>query len=112
MSRLERLLYGPDIWRPGADGRMLVLPDDRIAAEAKRAEEIGWGERDARRELILLLVACWAWQLLGAALFGWATHIGDEKTGAILMASGLVVGYGGAYFTIVAFYARRAERDA
>jgi hypothetical protein len=104
MTYLEHLLYGFDA------GPLLVLPAGRRDAEARRASEIEAGEERAGRELILLLVLCWGWNLLGALCFGWAAHITDGVLGGRWMLIGLAVGYGGSLFTVIAYHVRRAER--
>ncbi|HEX6643263.1 MAG TPA: hypothetical protein VF037_01215 [Gemmatimonadales bacterium] len=104
MTQLEHLLYGY------GTGPLLVIPKVRIEAEARRAAEIAAGEERARRQLPLLLAACWGWNLLGAVCFGWAAHIDDGFLGDTWMLTGFALGYGGSLFTVIAYYVRRAER--
>ena len=106
MTQLEHLLYGYG----RSTGPLLVIPEWRRELEARRAAEIAEGEERARRELPLLLAACWGWNLLGAACFGWAARIDDGFQGVAWMLTGFAIGYGGSFFTIIAYYVRRAER--
>jgi hypothetical protein len=89
---------------------LLTLSPERLAAESARAAEIDAGERAVRRELVGVLLVCWAWIGAGTVCIAWALHATSSTTGTIAMALGLGVGYGGSFFTLVAYYVRGAER--
>jgi hypothetical protein len=95
---------------PDAAAPLLCISDERQAAELRRAAALARYGRRLRRELVGVLLICWRWMLLGALCLAWAVHATDAAEAEMAWSLGFGVGYGGSFFTLVAWYVRGAER--
>ena len=90
---------------------MIKLSESRIRQELAHAEMARLQEHAGRRVLLAGFLAAVTWILIGAVIMASAFHTTDQVWGDILFKLALAVGYGGAFFTILAFYVRGANRD-
>jgi len=89
---------------------MLELSEPRLRQELANAEMARLQERAWRRFLLSGFLAAVGWVFIGAVIMAASFHTTDPVQGDILFKLSLAVGYGGAFFTILAFYVRGAER--
>jgi hypothetical protein len=102
---LESFTLPPDMATP-----LLRISEERQAAEVRRAAALARHVRRLRRGLVGVLLICWVWMLLGALCLGWALHATDAAEAEMAWSLGFGVGYGGSFFTLIAWYVRGAER--
>ena len=81
-----------------------------MRSEHERAEAAEKYDRQIRRETVALVVVCWGWILLGSWCLALSVRTPDMLTSQILERVGPGVGFGGIYFTVVAWFVRRSER--
>jgi hypothetical protein len=75
--------------------RLLVLSDERIAAELRRIAELDAMERRFRRRQLGAIASAGAAYLAGMGVVGASWHVTDPDRGQILFWLGLLVAIGG-----------------
>jgi hypothetical protein len=95
---------------PSVPGMLLRIPEERLRSEGERADAAEKYDRQVRRETIALVVICWGWILLGAWCLALSVRTPDMMMSQILERVGPGIGFGGIYFTVVAWFVRRSER--
>lgn len=89
---------------------LLTITDEQRQAERRRAEEIAAGDRMRRREKLVVLLICVAWNVVGLAIMARAMASLDPDVSAALWALGPLVGYGGMGLTLLGYFIYLTEQ--
>jgi hypothetical protein len=77
--------------------------------QQRRRVETRLANRDKVRDLVWTALQCWGWAVLGIVCILWSAHTTVLWLGRTAFWSGLAVGNGGIFFSLLAAY-RRGER--
>ncbi len=86
-----------------------ISPEQR-AQEMRRAEQTEGDARAWRRQLRLPALMVFAWQVIGLVCILASARTPSVRIGTLLASLGLVLGYGGSFFSVVMWYRAAAER--
>ncbi len=89
---------------------LLVIPEERRARELRRAQERELLEGSSGRPVWICLLILVAWQLIGAALMLASFNVSQRRIADVLFSASFAVGYGGAFFSLIAYYVRGRDR--
>lgn len=95
---------------PSGPGVLLSVSEERVRSERERAEAAETYDRQIRHETVAFVLICWGWVLLGSWCVALSARTTDMMASQILERVGPGVGFGGIYFTAVAWFVRRSER--
>ncbi len=90
---------------------LLSIPEERKEREQAQAAAREAAENQRVRTVVIPLIIFAVWQLLGALILISSAHAADVRLGQVFFTGGFAVGYGGAFFHLIAYYVRGRERD-
>lgn len=89
---------------------LVVIPEERRARELRRAQEREFLEGSSSRPVWICLLLLAAWQLIGAAFMLASFNVVEPRIAEVLFSASFAVGYGGAFFSLIAYYVRCRDR--
>lgn len=88
---------------------LVISPRQRQAELARAAQAEDW-ERRHRRENLVVLLLCVAWNVIGLVIMGLSMMSADVQRAQGWFAVGAFVGYGGMAVTLLVRFVHLAER--